>query len=405
MHLDYIDVKRQSWDVATLAALLSRLTASGYQGLAVEGHRLVGRFARAQGDRPLTAALNHANGFADVLIPPAQPHARIILCLLQPDVLRVVVAGRDPSEVKRIATATKMHIEATMGGSIDEIGAGADERDTVSRFRREAVPALNLTAASGLVTGGRDGAPMQMIVALRRQPAFRGRPTALGSQVGSLLPDKSAAQARETAERLVSAGLVERIHVILCRSGGQWLAVAPSGEEMRALVGANVACPHCGTRMGEELQDIAYRLTDAADAQLAENRPLCELLETALRRAGAEAVVIDPGHGEVDGAAYYHGTALVFRARTAAKADDVTKLLEQAKKLQGQGWPVVSLLVTEQSAQDLRQDGLFVVDNMTRLDAALEEILRTVREHHALTLLPQVLRPLAVSVADLLPAD
>jgi hypothetical protein len=42
---------------------------------------------------------------------------------------------------------------------------------------------------------------------------------------------------------------------------------------------------------------------------------------------------------------------------------------------------------------------------MTRLDAALEEILRTVREHHALTLLPQVLRPLAVSVADLLPAD
>jgi hypothetical protein len=61
--------------------------------------------------------------------------------------------------------------------------------------------------------------------------------------------------------------------------------------------------------------------------------------------------------------------------------------------------------VTDQSAQDLRQDGLFVVDNMTRLDAALEEILRTVREHHALALLPQILRPLAVSVADLLPAD
>src|SRR5574337_1114657 len=185
MHLDYIDVKRQSWDVPTLAALLSRLTASGYVGLAVEGHRLVGRFARAQGDRPLTAALTHANGFADVLIPPAQPHARIILYLLQPDVLRVVVAGRDPSEVKRIATATKMHIEATMSGSIDEIRLGADERDSVSRFRREAVPALNLAAASGLVMGGRDGAPMQMIVALRRQPAFRGRPTALGSQIGT----------------------------------------------------------------------------------------------------------------------------------------------------------------------------------------------------------------------------
>src|SRR3989441_1491884 len=168
MHLDYIDVKRQSWDVSTLAALLSRLTASGYQGLAVEGHRLVGRFARAQGDRPLAAALNHANGFADVLIPPAQPHARIILCLLQPDVLRVVVAGRDPGEVKRIATATKMHIEATMGGSIDEIGAGGEESGTPSRIPREAGPPLKLAAAGGVVTGGGDRAPQQVVVGLPR---------------------------------------------------------------------------------------------------------------------------------------------------------------------------------------------------------------------------------------------
>src|SRR3989442_6389184 len=189
MHLDYIDVKRQSWDVSTLAALLSRLTASGYQGLAVEGHRLVGRFARAQGDRPLAARLNHANGFADVLSPPAQPHARIILCLLQPDVLRVVVAGRDPGEVKRIATATKMHIEATMGGSIDEIGAGADERDTVSRFCREAVPTLKLAAARGVGTGGRDRAPMQMIVALRPPAAGRGPSAAVRSHVCSPPPE------------------------------------------------------------------------------------------------------------------------------------------------------------------------------------------------------------------------
>ncbi len=404
MHLDYIDIKRQSWDAPTLAALLSRLTVNGYQGLAAEGHRLIGRFARAQGDRPLAATLAQAGGFADVLIPPAQPHARVILYLVEPDVLRLVVAGRDPAEVKRVTTATKMHVEAILGGSIDEIAASGDERDQVSRFRREVVSALNLAAAGGLVVGIRDGAPMQVMVALRRQPAFRGRPTALGSQIATLLPDKPA-QAREAVEKLVSSGLVERLHVVVCRQGGQWLAVAPGGEEIRSFVGSNVTCPHCGTRVSEELQDVAYRLTDAADAQLADNRPLCELLEAALRRAGAEAVAIDPGRGEVDGAAYYHGTALLFRARSAAKSGDAAKLLEQAQRLERQGWPVVALLVTDQTSADLRQNGLFVVDNVTRLDGALEEILHTVREHHALRLLPQIVRPLAVAVADLLPPD
>jgi hypothetical protein len=405
MHLDYIDIKRQSWDAPTLAALLNRLTVNGYQGLAAEGHRLVGRFTRVQGDRPLAAALAQAGGFADVLIPPAQPYARVILYLVEPGVLRLVVAGRDPAEVKRVTTATKMHVEAILGGTIDEVDASGDERDQVSRFRREVLSALNLTATGGLSVGIRDGAPMQLMVALRRQPAFRGRPTALGSQIATLLPDKPTVQARDAVEKLVSSGLVERLHVVVCRQGGQWLAVAPRGEEIRSFVGSNVTCPHCGTRVSEEVQDVAYRLTDAADAQLADNRPLCELLDAALRRAGAEAVAIDPGRGEVDGAAYYHGTALLFRARPAAKSGDVAKLLEHAQRLERQGWPVVALLVTDQSSSDLRQNGLFVVDNVTRLDGALEEILRTVRERHALLLLPQLVRPLAVAIADLLPPD
>jgi hypothetical protein len=67
---------------------------------------------------------------------------------------------------------------------------------------------------------------------------------------------------------------------------------------------------------------------------------------------------------------------------------------------------VIPLAVCDQPAPaDLRQTGIFVVDNVTRLDGALEEILSKVREQQASTLLPPVLRPLVISIADLLPTD
>ncbi len=407
MHLEHIDVKRQAWDAQVLAALLTRLVANGYQGLVGEAHHLVGRFARSQAERPLAAALSHVDAFADVLIPPAQPHARVILYLAQPDVLRVIVAGRTAAEVHRVATATKMHLEAVLGGHIDDLKADVGNQGGLDRFRREVLPALHIAATGGLAVGIRDGAPMQVMLALRRQPAYRGRPTALGSQVAALLPDKSSEQAREAMERLVSSGIVERWHVVVCRQGGQWLAVAPGLDEIKSFVGSNVACPHCGKRVNEESQDVAYRLTEVADAQMADNRPLCELLEAALRRAGVEGVVVDPGRGAVDGVAYYHGAVLLFRTRNGAvTVEDAGGLVEQARGLERQGWHVLSLLVCDQPAPpEVRQPGVFLIDNVTRLDGVLEEVLSTVREQQASLLLPPVLRPLAVSVADLLPTD
>jgi len=407
MYVESVDFKRPSWESKILGDLLTRLIANGYQGLLAEVHQAAGRFSRPRADRSLPASLGHADGFADVLIPPAQPHTRVIFFLAQPDLLRMVVAGRNQTEVRRVATATKLHLEAAVGGHISELLTDVADRDGPDRFRREVVPALNLTATGGLVVGLRDGAPMQMMLALRRQPAFRGRPTALGSQLSTLLPDKPSEQAREAMERLVSSKIVERWHVLICRQGGQWLAVAPGLDEIKSFIGSNVACPHCGTRMGEEIQEVAYRLTEAADAQLADNRPLCELLDAALRRAGAEAVVIDPGRGALDGAAFYRGTVLVFRARQGApSAEETAQLLEQARVVEQQGWRVVSLLVCDQPAPaDLRQSGVFVVDNISRLDAALEEILSKIRQQQASALLPPVLRPLAISVADLLPPE
>lgn len=407
MYVESVDFKRQAWDAKILGDLLTRLIANGYQGLLAEIHQAAGRFSRPRPDRSLPNSLGQADGFADVLIPPAQPHTRVIFFLAQPDLLRMIIAGRTQTEVRRVATATKMHLEAAVGGHLNELMPAVADRESPDRFRREVVAALHLTATGGLVVGVRDGAPMQVMLALRRQPAFRGRPTALGSQLTALLPDKPTEQAREAMERLVSSGIVERWQVIICRKGGQWLAVAPGLDDINLLAGSNVSCPHCGTRMGEEIQDVAYRLTEAADAQFADNRTICELLDAALRRAGAEAVVIDPGRGAIDGAALYHGTVLVFRARQGTPtAEDAVQLLEQARLVEPRGWRVVSMLVCDQpAATDLRQSGVFVVDNVSRLDAALEEILSKVREQQISALLPPVLRPLAIAIADLMPPD
>src|SRR2546422_11601760 len=117
MYVESVDFKRQSWESKILGDLLTRLIANGYQGLLAEVHQAAGRFSRPRADRSLPASLGQADGFADVLIPPAQPHTRVIFFLAQPDLLRMVVAGRNQTEVRRGAARTKAHPLAAVGGA------------------------------------------------------------------------------------------------------------------------------------------------------------------------------------------------------------------------------------------------------------------------------------------------
>src|SRR2546422_9383682 len=121
MYVESVDFKRQSWETKILGDLLTRLIANGYQGLLAEVHQAAGRFSRPRSDRSLPASLGQADGFADVLIPPAQPHTRVIFFLAQPDLLRMIVAGRNQTEVRRGAAATKLHLEGGGGGGISEM--------------------------------------------------------------------------------------------------------------------------------------------------------------------------------------------------------------------------------------------------------------------------------------------
>src|SRR2546427_5953916 len=151
MYVESVDFKRQSWESKILGDLLTRVSANGYQGLLAEVHQAAGRFSRPRADRSLPASLGQADGFADVLIPPAQPHTRVIFFLAQPDLLRMVVAGRNQTEVRRGATATKMHLEAAGGGHISEQLPGVADPGGPDPVPREGVPAPHLTAPRGLV--------------------------------------------------------------------------------------------------------------------------------------------------------------------------------------------------------------------------------------------------------------
>lgn len=406
MFIEYFDFRRSNWDPETLAAIVARLEQNGYHGLVADMHQVLGRYVHPQADRNLATTLAHADSFTDVLIPPAQPRARLILHRPQPDTLRVVVAGRSQQEVRAAAIAVKVHLEAVAGKQLGEMVADESGRASLGRFRREVLPSLGLTGEVPAMQI-RTASATQLLSALRRMPVFRDRPTVLGSQLGKLAPDRPLEQVRVEMEQAVTAGAAERWYVVVCRVGGQWLAVSPGQDEIKTFVSLNVACPHCGKKVSEEQQDVVYRLGNKVDALLADNRWICELIENALRRLGVEAVAVQPSAGPVDGAACYYGAVILFRAKDgAAGVAEATALQEQTQRLERAGWPVFALLASNQTVSaEIRALGITVVDGLSDLDGTLEGILRQARERALAALVPPLLRPITLAVADVLPAE
>src|SRR5512134_794983 len=146
MFIEHVDFKRPAWDADTLASMLERLHESGYQGLTEDVHQVLTRYATAVGTRPLARTVTGADPFIDVLIPPAQSRARVILHHRSPGILRVVIAGRFQHEVRMVSTAVKLHLESILGAKLDELIADEGGRASLDRFRREVVPALQLAA-------------------------------------------------------------------------------------------------------------------------------------------------------------------------------------------------------------------------------------------------------------------
>lgn len=406
MFTENFDIRRSAWDGSALAAVLERLADNGYQGFIAGFRDLVGHFARAGADVGLPAVVSRADEFADVLVPPVQPHARIILHRRTPDVLRVVVVARSQHEARLAGTALKVHLEAVVG-RLDELIADERGRSHLTRFRRDVVPALHLGGDGERAPEIRSVLAAQLLRALRHRPVVRGRPTVLASQVSALLPDRPAEQVREVLEQLVGERAIERWHTVLCRESGQWLGSSSSAEEMRTFLSLAMDCPHCGRRVSEEQADVAYRLGESAQTYLDGNRWMCDLIETALRRMGVEAVAVQPGAGDVDGAACYQDSLILFRATDdPVNPGDMTRLQEQGRRLEDEGWRVFPLFVTDRPiGLDAADGAVTVVEGMSALDHALERILRAAREAGLFALLPAVLRPAGVPIIELLPAE
>jgi len=402
MFTESFEVKRPIWDPQTLAALLRRLHDSGYQDLTVEYHSLLGRYLRPRTE--LDALVPEGGEFVDVIIPPAHPHARVILYRGEPALLRVVVAARSQQEARLVGAALKVHLEVVLGkGDLEMEERG---RALLVRFRRDVLPALRLAGNGEPAREMRSPVTAQVLRAMRHQPVVRGRPTVLVSQSAQLAPDRTADQIRDALEQLTGEGLLERWHVVLCREKGIWLGSSTNPDEIRAFVSLMMDCPHCGRRISDEQADVAYRL--GARAPVSDNRWMCDLVETALRRLGVEAVAVHPtGGSDVDGAACYHGAVILFRAKDdPVDIGDLMRLQEQGRRLQSEGWRVFSLLVADRPlGLDARGIGVTVVEGVAALDGTLEQLLKTARDASLDTLLPETLRPAGVPLADLMPAD
>ncbi len=405
MFLEYFDLKRPAWDAEALASMLTRLQESGYQSLTADAHAAAVRFVQPHTGFTLPMALSAADAFADALIPPAQRQARLILFRHNSETLRAVVVGRSQHEVRMSATAAKMHLEAVLGGRIGDLVADENGRGGLVRFRTEALPALHLTGNGRPGLEVRSPGAAQLLMSLRRQPQIQRKPTVLSSQAAALAPDRTAEQTREQLEQLVGDGALERWHVVVCRETGNWLAFSPTADEPRSFLALNLNCPHCGRPVGEEQVDLAYRLGEDVQAYLSDNRWICDLIETALRKMGVESVAFQPGAGAVDGAAWYYGSVLLFRATDApATAAELSAFDDAAAGLESQGWPVHALAVSNTPSGTETRGRVTVIGGLAALDTVFDDVLTEGRNRLLRSLLPAELRPIVLPVSELLPA-
>ncbi|HEX4836222.1 MAG TPA: hypothetical protein VFW01_07800 [bacterium] len=344
MHFEYMELEAPGADLIGGRKISSLLAEKGYKSLYAECAEVVTRYVlglNGSTDPPGSASDTRT---VDVLIPPTDPSARIVIGERpSPGAAGVVVAviavGRSPEDAHRSRIAVKMVLDKTAVGGEETFATyivNDNGRASERRFRQEWVRAFGLVRDEGYGPDSssslRQATKVQVLLALQETPPVLGRPGLMRSRIDK--EEKSRIPDPAILDGLVAEGLVEKAHILVCRQTGQVVGVGKDVSEVRAAMRLSLRCPHCQSPLGEEIQDVLYSLTELGDEFLRSTSLILGALDAALRKNGCGEVVLGDGLPEqlVDAAACYQDAVLLFRVSEAAPRRADVQALQRTMK-------------------------------------------------------------------------
>lgn len=392
MEFEYVEFRWGEYVGDRARRLSSWLVENGYQSLQEEWRETAQRYLPLPVS-PAPGAPQEART-ADVLIPPADPASRILVCERPGDghTVAVLAVGRTAKDARRHHTAVKLVLDAK--APLDEAWRGhrleENGRDHARRFQEEWLPRLGLVPEewSGPPGSGiaRPLAAAEALFAVQGAPAVLGRPALFRSRAARTSVDPGL------LDGLAGEGLVEKAFVLVCRSTGHIVGLGKESGEIHAAMQLALLCPHCRSPLGEEAHDVLYSLTAEGEEFLRTTRWIRGALEGALRARGCDPVILpeETPAQRVHGAAWYHGTALLIRVGNGAGAQDLEGFDETVAALRegNPAFAVRGLYVTASPAGSRpgHPDGACAVLDVAQLESGLDRLLEDVKRDHFLRL-------------------
>ncbi len=343
MHFEYMELADSGRDLLEGRKISSLLAEKGYTSLYAECAGLVTRYVPGLDAAPPAPASAAGARTVDVLIPPTDSSARIVIGERPASgtgaVVAVLAVGRSPEDAHRSRIAVKMVLDGaaagkeTLAARIVNDNGRASER----RFRQEWVRTLGLVHEEGWSPDAppalRQETTVQALLTLQEMPPVLGRPGLMRSRADAGR-EKSRGPDVAILEALVAEGLVDLTYVLVCRQTGQVVGVGKDAGEVRAAMRLSLRCPHCQSPLGEEIQDVLYSLTDKGDEFLRGAGLILGALDAALRKNGCDDVVLGNGLPEqlVDAAACYQDALLLFRVAGGPPRPDAIRELQRTMK-------------------------------------------------------------------------
>lgn len=343
MHFEYMELEGPGGDLIGGRKISALLAEKGYQSLYAECAGLLTQYVPSSDTSPPPPDSPAGARTVDVLIPPTDPSARIVIGeRLSSESGRAIVAviavAPSPEDAHRSRIAVKMVLDATVVGeeTFATYLTNDNGRAIERRFRQEWVRTLGLHDEGwgpDAPSSPRQETMVQALLALQGMPQVLARPGLMRSRVDKA-QDKSRLPDVPILEALAAEGMADVAYVLVCRQTGQVVGVGKDASEVRAAMRLSLRCPHCQSPLGEEIQDVLYSLTERGEEFLRGAGLILGALNAALRKNGCSDVVLGSGLPEqrVDAAACYQDAVLLFRITEGAPQSAAIRQLQRTMK-------------------------------------------------------------------------